>query len=258
LCAGIAVNIFDLKLLDKYSIDYYQCLNCQSLQTEFPFWLSEAYEDNSLSRLDTGAVQRNLNNFAATHLVAKLFGYKNIIDMGGGDGLLCRLLRDYNLNCFVKDKYAKTTYSQGFTSEDFNVADLTLAFEVIEHFENPASNFDELFNYKSAAVLVSTGIYYNQGREWWYLTPESGQHVFFYGRKGLQLIADRYDYTLIISGGFILFIKSISFLKKLAVLLLLKGRVVRLWKAFMIYSNAPGVWGDHVTQVGNIKFKKNR
>jgi len=57
---------------------------------------------------------------------------------GIGDGLLCRLLRDYNVNCYVKDKYAVATYGQGFSELDFATPNLLLAFEVLEHFAAPA------------------------------------------------------------------------------------------------------------------------
>jgi hypothetical protein len=40
--------------------------------------------------------------------------------MGGGDGLLTRLLRDFEINCFVKEKFAKMTYAQDFTEENFD------------------------------------------------------------------------------------------------------------------------------------------
>jgi hypothetical protein len=56
-----------------------------------------------LSYLDTGRAQRNLSDLAVCFFVSKLYKLKNIIDFGGGDGLLCRFLRDYGLNCFVKD-----------------------------------------------------------------------------------------------------------------------------------------------------------
>ena len=46
----------------------------------------------------------------------------------------CAGCRDYDLNCYVKDKYATPTYAQGFTDQDFSVPDLIIGFEVLEHF----------------------------------------------------------------------------------------------------------------------------
>mgnify|MGYP001320862266 CR=1 FL=1 len=64
----------------------------------------------------------------------KFFGLKNVIDFGGGEGLLCRMLRDYGANCYVMDKYREPTYGEGFTEPDFKSPDLLLAFELLEHF----------------------------------------------------------------------------------------------------------------------------
>ena len=102
------------------------------MQTERPYWMQEAYSTN-LSILDTGAGQRNLLNLAATYAVCGLLRANNVIDFGGGDGLLCRLLRDYEVNCFVSDKYAAATYARAFVTPDFDRPDILLAFEVFEH-----------------------------------------------------------------------------------------------------------------------------
>src|ERR1700730_9135404 len=111
LCQGRLSFRFKSTVLGRYSVHYFECRECRSLQTEPPYWLNEAYSHN-LSGLDTGAAQRNLHNLAACYIISKLFGATDAIDYGGGDDLLCRLLRDYGLNCFVSDKYAKVTYAQ--------------------------------------------------------------------------------------------------------------------------------------------------
>src|SRR6185369_14930115 len=87
LCNGATREIFQKKVLDKYLVSYRRCEVCDSLQTEEPYWIKEAYRDN-LAALDSGAAHRNLNNLAASLLVAALFRCRNILDYGGGDGLL--------------------------------------------------------------------------------------------------------------------------------------------------------------------------
>jgi Methyltransferase domain len=246
LCGGRLLNRFNLTVLRKYDVQYYECEECHSLQTETPYWIDEAYNQN-LSILDTGAAQRTLHNLAACYVISKLFKIRNAIDFGGGDGLLCRLLRDYGVNCFVKDKYAKQTYLQGFTEPDFNKPDLIIAFEVLEHFPNPVIDLDELFRIDSNTLLISTSIYKNEDKDWWYLAPESGQHVFFYSKEGLDWIAKKHNYRLIISGGYILFAKQdvLTPVKSVLAKLLLKWRICRLIKSIVILLPAPGVWKDH-------------
>ena len=179
---------------------------CGSLQTEQPYWLEQAYSSN-LSNLDTGAAQRNLHNWMRVYFVAKIFKLKNAIDFGGGDGLLCRLLKDYGLNCYIQDMYANPTYAQGFTEPDFKTPDLVVAFEVLEHFTNPCEELKALFCADAKVIFISTGIYKNESPDWWYLAPESGQHIFFYTEQALQYLANKYAYELLIIDGNILFIK---------------------------------------------------
>jgi 2-polyprenyl-3-methyl-5-hydroxy-6-metoxy-1,4-benzoquinol methylase len=251
LCGGNLLHRFNITVLRKYTVPYYECEKCLSLQTEQPYWLDEAY--NHLSGLDTGAAQRNIHNLAACYTLSRLFNFKNVIDIGGGDGLLCRLLRDYDINCFVKDKYAKPTYAQGFTEPDFVKPDFIIALEVFEHFSNPITDLEQLFGYNANALLVSTGIYNNQTADWWYLAPEGGQHVFFYSEPALLLIAKRYDYELIISGGFILFIRKalLTPVKTVLAKLALKSLVCRLTKAGVFLLPARGSWKDHLSLKDN-------
>jgi hypothetical protein len=249
LCGGILTAQFSKKILGKYDVKYFKCSTCQSLQTETPYWLDEAYKDNNLSNTDTGAAQRNLHNLAACFTIAKLLKTKNVIDIGGGDGLLCRLLRDYKINCYVKDKYATLTYGQGFAEQDFQTPDLVIGFEVLEHFPNPSSDLDDIFSHTPQALLLSTAIYRNEPQDWWYFSPESGQHIFFYSQKAIEIIANKYQYDFVISSGYILFTKKTSTLTRKVAKFLLRGRVLRILKSIIVFLPTPGVWKDHLLQV---------
>jgi len=244
LCQGELLSRFQLEVLNKYDVHYFSCKHCQSLQTEVPYWLDEAYGESNLSNLDTGAAQRNLDNLAAVYAICKLFNFENVIDVGGGDGLLTRLLRDFEINCFVKDKFARTTYAQGFTEENFDHPDLVLGFELIEHYPNPSIDLDNLFAYKPKAIFLSTGIYNHHQEDWWYLAPESGQHIFFYSKAALELIATKYQYNLIIRGGYLLFIQDRFSFKRWIVRKLLKGANLRRIKAYLMTKTPHGVGKD--------------
>jgi Methyltransferase domain len=248
LCDGHLVPKFSLMALRKYEVQYFECDRCGSLQTESPYWLDDAYSSN-LSNLDTGAVQRNLQNLAAAYLVSKIFGVNDALDFGGGDGLLCRLLRDYNVNCYVKDRYAVPTYSQGFSEPDFAAPNLVLAFEVFEHFATPARELEDLFRSRPTVLLASTEIYCRQGAEWWYLASESGQHIFFYSEKALQMIAAQFGYSHLRSGGFVLFVRKAgnSGLRALLAKFLLSRIVCRLLRGLILIMPAPGAWRDHLS-----------
>jgi hypothetical protein len=247
LCNGTLVFKFNLLVLKKYPVAYCECSSCESLQTDKPFWLKEAYSIN-LSKFDTGAAQRNINNFIKVFLVSKVLNLKNIIDVGGGDGLLCRLLRDAEFNCFSTDKYATPTYAQEFNNPSFSSPELALAFEVIEHFENPPLEFDKFFFNNPKFILLSTGIYKKQEKSWWYLNPESGQHVFFYSEKAIKYLAKRNDYEVVMLYGYFLLYKknSIGGLKLAIIKFLMLPPALRIAKPIIFLLPMKGAWNDHV------------
>jgi len=245
LCGGALLERFGLTVLRKHTVRYHECQFCGSLQTEPPHWLEEAYASN-LSDLDTGSGQRNLTNLAACFLVSRIFRANDVIDFGGGDGLLCRLLRDYAINCFVRDKHAAASYAQGFTQADFAVPQMLIAFEVMEHFAEPKVEWEQLFALGPRVLLASTTLYRRQGKDWWYLSPESGQHIFFYSERALQWIAQQHDCRVLVSGTFILFVRQseCSGMRLLLARLALNRYLCRLARAFIVLLPTPGVWAD--------------
>jgi len=196
--------------------------------------------------LDTGAAQRNIANLAAAFSVSRALHLNDVLDFGGGDGLLCRLLRDYEINCFVNDKYASATYARAFGAPDFTRPGILLAFEVMEHFENPADDLRAIFQGNPTAILASTGIYRDQGADWWYLAPDTGQHLFFYSEKALRMIATSYNYQLLMCSGYFLFFRGTMIPRKHRYLInfLLQRHVLRMISAGMRLLPTRGVWRD--------------
>ena len=75
----------------------------------------------------------------------------------------------------------------------------------------------------------------------------------FYSKKSLAMIAAKYKYDLVMSGGFILLVKKASTLTKVAAKIFLNGRVVRLLKPIILFLPTPGVWQNHLLQVEKSK-----
>ena len=207
LCGELATYKFNKIVLNNIDVSYFECHKCKSLQTENPFWLNIAYE-NHISLYDTGSARRNLDNLSAIFILCKLFRLNNVLDFGGGGGLLCRLLRDININCFSTDAYSEPVYNQGFKHADFHTPDLVTAFEVIEHFVNPAIDLDSIFSRNSKSILITTGIYNENDMNWWYLSPESGQHIFFISERGINHISHIYGYSYYHFGNYTYFTKN--------------------------------------------------
>lgn len=205
LCEAEAVEVFSAELIGCHHVRYYRCQGCGSLQTEQPYWLDEAYSNSNLAVLDTGVAQRNLNNLAAVYAWTRLFGIRAVVDVGGGDGLLCRLLRDYGIDARLEDRYARNTYAQGFETGERRTPVMYTAFEVLEHYADPKHDLSMLFDSRPDVVVVTTALYDGQGLEWWYIATDSGQHVFFYTRKAMEMIAVRFGYTVRFAGLYTVF-----------------------------------------------------
>lgn len=241
LCGEALEPRFEAQVLAKYAVRYLACRGCGSLQTEPPFWMAEAYASN-LGDLDCGAVQRNLSAATATMAVARLWGLRDAVDFGGGDGLLCRFLRDYGLNCFVEDKYAEPIYGLGFTTPDFERPELLLAFEVLEHFLEPKDDIAALFARQPKVLFGSTQAYAGQGADWHYLARDIGHHVFFYSDRALALIGDRFGYRAERLGPYFIFVSRDcdSAWRMAALRLVMQRWVLRLLRGVLVVSPHPG------------------
>jgi hypothetical protein len=227
LCGAATSWAFDGVVLSKYQAAYYVCTDCGSLQTEPPYWLSEAYSDPG-SRIDPGAARRTLDCFVMVDIVARLFNCRSLLDFGGNTGLLCRLLRDRGYAAYSFDRHVVPTYAPQFVGSPTERYDLLTAFEVIEHFDQPVAEFEQIFGQRPKIVLASTALYAGQSADWWYLAAAEGQHVFFYSKRAIGLIAARYGYDFMIGRGFLLFSRDRLTRLQKAVLSLLGSRVLQI------------------------------
>jgi hypothetical protein len=210
LCAHDCSLAFERTVLRKYPAKYYACPACGALQTETPTWLDEAY-GSAIAALDTGIVARNLVNQAVIFLLARILGPAGrLIDFGGGTGMLCRLLRDIGFDAHLMDRYADPVFARGFDlPPDVPPAGpiaILSCFELFEHLATPGADIDRLFSFRPALLVASTKPYDGQGADWPYLVPETGQHVFFYGRRTMRLIAAKHGYVYLGRGDYHLFL----------------------------------------------------
>lgn len=206
LCDGITTKEFDKKILDQYIVQYYRCESCNSLQTELPYWLEEAYKPEN-ERFDTGQVIRSIHNASILNALLNHLQLQSslIIDYGCGSGLTVRLLRDLGLNAYGYDAYSIPRLAAGFHINELSSADVINLCEVAEHFDEPLKYFDSIFTSNTKLVLMQTELFSNVNPEWNYLTPEHGQHIFFYSAKSIQFISNRYKIAATFLGEYVLF-----------------------------------------------------
>ena len=210
LCESDTKYKFKKEILNKYEISYHECINCHSLQTEVPYWLGDAYTCES-ERFDTRKATRTFLNFTVLPHIYNALGMSkdiNYVDWGGGTGLFARLMRDIGFNYKSHDKYAKNEFTQGYeiTKKDAVIDAITL-FEVVEHFPNPIKDWEDIFNKNASAIIFSTLTYDGNDSNWHYLSPENGQHVFFYSAKALSILAEKNSYHAYRIGDYFLFKK---------------------------------------------------
>ncbi|MDY7007074.1 MAG: class I SAM-dependent methyltransferase, partial [Cyanobacteriota bacterium] len=196
ICESISLKFAEANILNKkYKIDYFQCQNCNFIQTEYPYWLNEAYSQ-AIASSDEGLIFRNLMLSQVTkNIIDRLFNpEEKFLDFGGGYGLFVRLMRDIKYKFDWQDKYCENLFAQNFKATPNQKYELVTAFELLEHLVNPISDIREILNY-SQNILFSTEILPPNNpkpNQWWYYATDEGQHISIYTVKSLQIIAQKF------------------------------------------------------------------
>lgn len=197
ICNSSLQKCFNTLVLSKYDVTYYKCSSCGFIQTEPPYWLNEAYE-SAITQLDIGLVSRNLHyaEILESFLDNGLLEEKGrFLDYAGGYGLFVRLMRDKGFNFYRQDVYCKNIFANHFDLIDLPEGadfEAITAFEVFEHLVSPIDELKKMLKF-SKVVIFSTELQPDGDLtpdNWWYFTPETGQHVSMYSFKSLETIAE--------------------------------------------------------------------
>lgn len=226
LCSSASEYIFSKEILSKYTVRYFECFGCKSLQSEYPYWLAESYAPHSLVP-DFSTLRRVVHTQKIIFWISKIFKFEDnhkLLDWGGGNGLLVRLLRDVDIDSYLLDEYVKNLYAISFEHLPSNNYRMITAIQVWEHFSDPAEEMVKMFSMNPDFVLVSTGLYNSQGPDWQYLNAY-GRHVFCYSLEGRKKIAEKFGYTCIGQGDLTLFCRSApSYLERMLLRFATSGR----------------------------------
>jgi hypothetical protein len=195
ICNSTTKFVFNTKLLKKYDVNYYQCKNCDFVQTEKTYWLEEAYQ-NPINYTDTGIMLRNQRSSKIATSLIFLFFNKNekFLDYAGGYGVFTRIMRDIGFDFYWHDPYTKNLLSRGFEQNQNEKYHLITTFECFEHFDNPILEIEKILKI-SKNVIFSTELVpvpLPKPEHWWYYGTEHGQHIALYSTKTLKIIAKKF------------------------------------------------------------------
>lgn len=196
ICNATSDSFASATILGKYKVGYFQCSKCGFIHTEKPYWLKEAYS-SAITGSDVGLVQRNSRLTTIVRVLVSVFfdSKGQYLDFAGGYGLFVRMMRDSGLDFYWFDRYCKNLFAGEFVADLNNDRryELITAFEVFEHMIDPVSGLDEIMNH-SRNILFTTNLLPEPApmpNEWWYYGIEHGQHISFYTRKSLQVLAEK-------------------------------------------------------------------
>lgn len=212
ICASSVEKFGAAQILGAHQIWYFRCSNCGFVQTENPYWLGEAYA-NPIATLDLGLLGRNFRLAEITRRILKRVLRTNArcVDYGGGYGVFVRLMRDRGSDFLHFDPMAQNLFAQHFTANTNEEFLLVTAFEVLEHLVDPHEHFAKL-DQLAPHWLVTTELIESPAPaldDWWYYLPDTGQHISFYSKKSLRLLAAQYGRCLVSCGkGLHFFTKS--------------------------------------------------
>ena len=193
ICASERSVVFSATVLAKYLSDYLKCGACGFLGARDPVWLEEAYK-SAIVDIDTAVLARarDLEPRLICILRPLLREEAVFADIGAGYGVLVRAMRDIGLDFRWSDLHCANLLARGFELGAEQCEAIT-AIEVLEHAVDPVEFLSEALHRTGASVAVLTTELLPEPvpdpASWWYYAFETGQHVSFFERRTLSLLA---------------------------------------------------------------------
>ena len=103
--------------------------------------------------------------------------------------------------------YPDNPFARGFEADPRQRHAMLTCFEVWEHLPNVAADLELFFRPGHEFLLIGTFLHRGQRDNWWYYSPQTGQHVASFSSATMRFIANRFGYELIESQRYTLFHK---------------------------------------------------
>jgi len=194
ICGEPANGYAEVVVRNTYSSRLYSCNNCGFVFIAPVYWLEEAYAE-VITPTDVGCVSRNLasSGFLCSLLCETAKRSDFFVDFGGGYGLLVRLMRDRGFRFHLHEPNAENLFARNCEADlvRFGPYRALTAIEVFEHLSDPALSVAEMLRWSQCLVFTTElcPVSRPMPEEWWYLGLEHGQHISFYTKKALNLLA---------------------------------------------------------------------
>lgn len=207
ICGEPSALFAEAVLLERHNCAYYRCEQCGFVQTVEPHWLEEAYAE-PITRADVGLVTRNQRLVRITKsLITAFFDVKGrFVDYGGGYGLFVRMMRDAGYDFYRYDKHCKNILAPDFEADPEREGgyELVTAFEIFEHLADPVAEVERMLAF-SGQIFFCTELMPQSAPspgQWSYYGLDHGQHVSFFTRRSLEILAGRFGLRLYSDGKF--------------------------------------------------------
>lgn len=220
VCSGSTKFLFSFKVLGEHQAFLRECLTCRFTYIANPHWLDESFS-SELNDLDIGSVDRCLvlADFVEALIRSLKSSKSRFLDWGGGYGLLSRIMRDRGLDFVSHDIYTRPLFVESSSNLNGETFGLIIMSEVALHLVDPVPVLTKIM--ESTDVLVFTAVIAPTAipNDWWYLMPDTGQHVAIYHEETLQALAKQLGVQVTSDGRFfhILHRKSLGVRSRLVI-----------------------------------------
>ena len=205
ICQAPTTEFASVLVRGKYDALLLRCSNCGFMFIPDPIWLGEAYAE-PINRSDTGYVWRNLwaRDKVRECIESNLNPDGIFLDYAAGYGLFVRLMRDAGYDFRWSDLYCRNLFARGFEAPEplAGPYEAVTAFEVFEHLTNPTGEIRKLSAITSCLIFSTKLVSEPAPKpdDWWYYGLEHGQHIAFYTRKSVEVLAAHFGYRLVTDG----------------------------------------------------------
>jgi len=203
ICDSEREKTFEILVLGKYQAEYYRCTNCNFTACVNPFWLHESFT-SKLNDLDIGSVDRCLvvADFLESYILSVKYKNARFLDWGGGYGLLARIMRDRGLDFSSYDIYTRPLFVESTEILEGKTFELVTLSEVALHLIDPIPVFTKILESTDTVIFTAVIAPDEISTDWWYLMPDTGQHVAIYHRDTLDALARSLGVRLTTDGRF--------------------------------------------------------